>query len=513
MSPEAAMRIADKILDLDALALTLDRLRQGKTVVHCHGVFDLLHIGHIRYLEEARALGDILVVTLTQDAHVNKGPHRPAFTEALRAEAVAALGCVDFVAVNRWPTAVETIGLLRPDVYAKGGEYREAANDPTGKIVDEVRAVEAAGGHVHFTNGIVFSSSSLINAHYSPFPREVSQYLRDFARRHPIDAVLGWLDRAAGLRVLALGETIIDEHCYCETLGKSGKEPILAARFVESERAGGGILAIANHLAAFAGTVELCSCLGERDSQEAFVREQLRPGVRPHFLSLPEATTIVKRRFVELYPLQKLFELYIMQGCEESEDASRRMRVVLGELLPRVDLVVAADYGHGLFDAGLIDWLSENAPFLAVNAQVNAGNLGFNTVHKYPRADFVCVSEKEIRLAARSRDRDLCAVAEETAERLRCPRLLVTRGKQGCLSWSRDEGFFEIPAFTKHIVDRVGAGDAVLSVASLLAYLGAPMEVAGMLANLAGAQAVGVMSNRSPLDKVALVKHCIALLK
>ena len=216
---------------------------------------------------------------------------------------------------------------------------------------------------------------------------------------------------------------------------------------------------------------------------------------------------------MELYPLQKLFELYIMQGCEESEDASRRMRAVLGELLPRVDLVLAADYGHGLFDADLIDWLSENAPFLAVNAQVNAGNLGFNTVHKYPRADFVCVSEKEIRLAARSRDRDLCAVAEETAERLRCPRLLVTRGKQGCLSWSRDEGFFEIPAFTKHIVDRVGAGDAVLSVASLLAYLGAPMEVAGMLANLAGAQAVGVMSNRSPLDKVALVKHCIALLK
>src|SRR5437762_7877076 len=104
-----------KVHALEDLAITLDRLRAaGKRVVHCHGVFDLLHIGHVRHFEQAGQLGDVLVVTLTPDRFVNKGGGRPAFTETLRAEFVAALACVDYVAVNRWPSAVETIRLLRP---------------------------------------------------------------------------------------------------------------------------------------------------------------------------------------------------------------------------------------------------------------------------------------------------------------------------------------------------------------------------------------------------------------
>ncbi|MEW5772160.1 MAG: PfkB family carbohydrate kinase [Thermodesulfobacteriota bacterium] len=506
-------RTSDKIFALEALAAELDRIRPGRTVVHCHGVFDLLHIGHIRYLEEARSLGDVLVVTLTEDRYVNKGPHRPAFTQALRAEALAALDCVDYVAVNQWPTAVETIALIRPNVYVKGGEYRDAANDPTGKILDEARAVEQAGGRIHFTDGIVFSSSNLINTYYSPFPPEVAQYLRGFAARHPQDRVLDMVERAASLRVLCLGESIIDEHHYCETLGKSGKEPILAARFVEAERAAGGILAIASHLAGFTPQVDMATFLGEQDSHEEFIRDRLRPEVRPHFLYLPGSPTIVKRRFVETYPLQKLFEVYVMNGCEESAENGARLRETLSPLLPGVDLVIVADYGHGMFDEATIAWLTEQAPFLALNTQVNAGNLGFNTVYKYPRADFVSVSEKELRMAAHSRVRSLCSIVEEVASRLGCPRMLITRGKQGCLAWGREEGFFEVPAFTGHIVDRVGAGDAVLSISSLLARLGAPMEVVGVLANVAGAQAVGTMSNRSALDKTAMVKHFISLLK
>jgi rfaE bifunctional protein nucleotidyltransferase chain/domain len=110
-----------KVLDLDELRSLLDAERQlGRRIVLCHGCFDLLHVGHVRYLEAARSLGDVLVVTVTPDEFVNKGPDRPAFTQDLRAEHLASLACVDFAAVNRWPTAVPTIELLKPDVYAKG---------------------------------------------------------------------------------------------------------------------------------------------------------------------------------------------------------------------------------------------------------------------------------------------------------------------------------------------------------------------------------------------------------
>ena len=118
MQMEAA---SNKIKRIDDLAKTLAGLRQnGKKIVHCHGVFDLLHIGHMKHLDAARKLGDALVVTITPDRFVNKGPHRPAFPERLRAEALDSLGCVDFVGINEWPTAVETIQKLRPNYFVKG---------------------------------------------------------------------------------------------------------------------------------------------------------------------------------------------------------------------------------------------------------------------------------------------------------------------------------------------------------------------------------------------------------
>ena len=101
-----------------------DLKRKGKRIVQCHGVFDLLHIGHIQHLEQAKKLGDVLVVTLTPDKHVNKGPHRPIFAQDLRAQAIAALDCVDYVAINKWPLADRTIQFLRPDIYVKGTEYK-----------------------------------------------------------------------------------------------------------------------------------------------------------------------------------------------------------------------------------------------------------------------------------------------------------------------------------------------------------------------------------------------------
>src|SRR5881398_1847754 len=124
-----------KIKAIKDLAKAVADLHQsGKKIVHCHGVFDLLHIGHIKHLEAARQLGDALVVTLTPDRFVNKGPHRPAFPERLRAEALASLVCVDFVAINEWPTAVETISRIKPDFYVKGVVRESGKRDHTNAI-------------------------------------------------------------------------------------------------------------------------------------------------------------------------------------------------------------------------------------------------------------------------------------------------------------------------------------------------------------------------------------------
>ena len=157
---------AGKIVALDGLARRLEPLRSpGHTVVHCHGCFDLMHIGHIRHLQAARGMGDLLVVTVTADRHVTKGEGRPAFAEALRAEALAALACVDLVAICPWPTAVEAIRLIRPHLYVKGQAGEEPARR-SARLQQEIAVVRELGGDVRFTHEAVFSSTALLNAHF-----------------------------------------------------------------------------------------------------------------------------------------------------------------------------------------------------------------------------------------------------------------------------------------------------------------------------------------------------------
>jgi len=162
----------DKIVPLHELARRLEAERRaGRKIVHCHGCFDLIHIGHIRHLQAARAMGDVLVVTVTADAHVAKGEGRPAFAEDLRAEAPAALVCVDLVALSPWPTAVEAIRLLRPDFYVKG-QVGEAAARRSPRLQQEIATVRELGGDVRFTHETVFSSTALLNTHFRARPDE-----------------------------------------------------------------------------------------------------------------------------------------------------------------------------------------------------------------------------------------------------------------------------------------------------------------------------------------------------
>jgi rfaE bifunctional protein kinase chain/domain/rfaE bifunctional protein nucleotidyltransferase chain/domain len=504
--------VIDKVKPIEALPALLAERREGRRVVQCHGVFDLMHIGHIRHFQDARRHGDILVVTVTPDRYVNKGPHRPAFAEGLRAEAIAALDCVDYVAINRWPTAVPAIHLLRPDVYAKGSDYRDQASDHTGGIALERRAVEDCGGTIVFTDEITFSSSTLLNRNMPVFSPEVSDYLTSFRQRFSADDVTAFLKRAADLKVLVVGEAIIDEYQYCETLGKSGKEPILAAQYRWTEQFAGGSLAVANHTASFSGQVTLATLLGGTNSYESLIRTALVKNVEPRFLEMTGAPTIVKRRFIESYPFQKLFELYVMDE-EAALKKSNDVCELLSQIIKDYDLVVVADYGHGMLTAEVIDVLISGARCLAVNAQMNAGNHGFNTVSKYARADFISLSEKEIRLETRNPSGELRGIVEKVAARMSCACVLVTRGSQGCLCYSREEGFFQVPGFAIRTVDRVGAGDAVFSLASLCVALKVPTEVVGFVGNVVGTEAVGIVGNQRFIERAPLLKHIEALLK
>ena len=155
-----------KIFNLDDLSVVIKELReQGKTIVQCHGCFDLMHLGHIKYFQASKEMGDVLVVTVTPDKYVDKGSGRPAFSQNDRAESIAALECVDYVAINSWPTAEKTLRILRPTYYVKGQEFKNL-EDKTGKLQKECDAVKKIGAEMRFTHEIVFSSTEFLNRYF-----------------------------------------------------------------------------------------------------------------------------------------------------------------------------------------------------------------------------------------------------------------------------------------------------------------------------------------------------------
>ena len=176
--PTPTLDVRDKIKPLDDLAEISELSKKnGHSVVLAHGAFDLIHLGHVRHLMKAREEGDILMVTVTDDPYVNKGPGRPVFTAILRAEMLAALGYVDWVGINKAPGADDAIEKIRPSVYVKGSDYATAETDVTGKIVAERQAVEKHGGRIAFTDDITFSSSELINRHLHVHSEDLQGYL------------------------------------------------------------------------------------------------------------------------------------------------------------------------------------------------------------------------------------------------------------------------------------------------------------------------------------------------
>jgi sugar/nucleoside kinase (ribokinase family) len=179
------------------------------------------------------------------------------------------------------------------------------------------------------------------------------------------------------------------------------------------------------------------------------------------------------------------------------------------------DVVIVVDFGHGMLSQNAIKTICGNARFLTINVQSNAGNFGYHTISRYPRADYICVTENEIRLEARDKQADIREMLRNIARDMHCQRITVTLGKNGCLSYKACTEFYEVPALAgqHQVVDRVGAGDAFLSVAALCAAQSAPMDVVGFVGNAVGAQAVATVGNRNAVDRTVLLRHIESLLK
>lgn len=506
-------KIYKKIKKLDELkVIVADLKKQNKKIAHCHGVFDLIHPGHIRHLAAAKKEADVLVVTVTSDPFVRKGPGRPIFNENLRAETLASFSSVDYVAINHAPTATGCIKMLKPNVYVKGQDYENRSKDITGKISEEEAAIKSIGGRIAFTHDITFSSSRLINEHLQVFPRETRNYLKGIASKYPPEDIFDIFDRVKDLKILVIGEAIIDQYHYCEGMDKSRKSNVVAYKYVSEESFAGGSLAVANHVAGFSKNVTLITLTGSDNKLfDPFLNEKMRPNVKILNFMRPDSQTIIKRRFVNAN--QKLFEICYLNDNPLPKDLEGKLASKLNQIIHNYDLVIVSDFGHGFLTNSLARIICKKAKFLAVNTQTNAANMGFNFITRYPRVDYAALDELEIRYAAHDKTGNLGEIMKNVAKKIRCKNMIITKGSDGAISLEEKKSFLSSPALAMDVIDPIGAGDAFFAFTAPLVAIGVPQDLVLFVGNAVGALAVQIICNRNPVEELDLKKFIITILK
>jgi len=489
---------------------------EGKKIVQCHGTFDLLHPGHIMHFEEAKALGDILVVTVTAEKHVNKGPGRPYFNDALRVKYLSSLEYVDYVVVVPFPAACEAIECVQPHVYCKGKEYENPHIDVTGNIHDDINTVERLGGKVHYVGSVVFSSTKLLNNHFEVHPPQMKEFCKKLAIKYTPNRFREIVDGFRDLKVLIIGDVIFDRYSSVKVQGLTSKNRIISARVLSEETQAGGALAVLRHVKQFTSNVKFIGLVGTEEWVDPTLAKYVSLD-EDEIIRSPDFTTIVKQRFVEPLSegkeLSKLFAINVIEEQYSDEKIQVLASDIIGNYIKDYDLVMVMDFGHGFMQEKVRELVQEKAPFLALNCQTNSYNHGFNIIDRqYRRADSFSLDESELTLVCGRRNINFCEEVKKLQHKLSARYGWLTRGATDTIGIKTGEPDCECMPFEQSIIDTVGAGDAFCSVASLAAVKSLPIDIATFMGQLAGAQAVRIIGNADSIKKDKFLKSGMTLL-
>ncbi len=483
--------ISDKILTHEQLVRVREEIvSAGKTLVQCHGCFDIVHPGHVRHLQFAAAQGDRLIVSITADAFVKKGPDRPMFTHALRAENLAALVFVDWVYIHHEPTAVELLRDIQPDVYIKGAEYATADDQ---RFIDEREVVEANNGRVVFSSGdVVFSSTSIVESiqKVSRLDPEVAQ-LAELAKTHDFStgSIACALDNAKGKRVVVVGETILDTYTHCQWPEIADEHPMLSLKPVWSEHFDGGAAIVAQHLAALGTQPILFTPIPLDFDARPFIQRMNDRGVDVMPIEV-EGEMPEKKRFV--VGRDKVMKL----DCTSCFvlDAHQQQRVIEKvRLLAGLDCLVLTDFGLGLLGNGLAENLCQTVRD-RVGLVIGDVSGARTSLSSMLNADVLCPSETELRLAMNDHDKPIVDLARRLLAKTGAGVIVVTLGVDGLVIISANNEV-RLPALSHDPIDVLGCGDALLAGVCASMLGGAGLVESAYIGSLAASIAGSVMGN------------------
>ena len=487
-------------------------MKKKKTIGLAHGVFDVLHSGHLLHFEECKKHCDKLIVSITEDKYVNKGPGRPFFSSLERLRLLKSISFVDQVLINKDYTPIKLIRKLKPDYYFKGKDYKNFSEDLTGNIIRESNEVKKNGGKILITNTKLKSSSSIINKNLNILDREIKMLLRkidkdklkNFFQRKP--------RRYNNKNILIFGEPIIDKYSFVESLGKSQKNQIISTKFIANKIYGGGSLLISIYLAKFFPKINYI-CI-KNNFNDKYYKKFLNPNIKKIFIKDNQSKVTIKNRYVNEYRKERLFQVNENDNQTLSPAGNKKLIEFLKKNIKKYYKIFIFDFGHGLISKDILKIVNKNKTKFLINCQSNSSNFGFNLASKYTGGDTICMDEMEFRLCVTDNKNSILELIKNNQHFIKkFKNFIITMGKKGCYYINNKKIFF-IPSIYKSIKDTTGSGDIFFST---LGFLSATSDLGiyekTLLSHIAGGVHAMSEGNSNSIDLAVISKIYFNLIK
>lgn len=478
-----------------------------------HGVFDVIHIGHLWYFKKAKKLVDKLIVSVTTDKYVNKGPGKPIFDINKRVELLESIDVIDEVIISDNKTAVEIIKKIKPDIYIKGSDYKNLSSDLSNQIRIEKKTVESVGGKLVFTNSPLFSSSSIINRNFDFLKDDAKKYLTLYEKnKQQLDKKFSnFIKNKSDKKIILIGDPLLDVMKFVLPSGKSNKNNIIATRFINKEINLGGTLLVLNFISQFYKHIDYLFVGNKKDFN--FIKNKISKNIKIKFI-LSDNNIIKKTRYIDSYNNSKFFQVNENEDVKFKKEIQNQILKFAKDKFKKIDKILLFDFGYNYSFPQLVKLLKSFSKKLILNCQTNSYNFGFNLASKYKKSNILGIDENELRLIVQDKETSLYNIIKNNRRLFKeINTLIVTQGKRGCYILKNNKISF-IPTILKPSIDTTGSGDIFLSMFSFLSISEKfNTDEISIISHVAAGLHANELGNRFNLDKKYISKVLSSVLK
>lgn len=465
----------------------------------CHGVFDIIHDGHIDHFKYAKNKVDILIVSITSEKFVNKGPRQPLNNDNQRINVLNSVKFIDYVFLNKKKDSQDVLNNLKPDYYFKGKDY--LSNDAHGNLKKEIRILKKNQGKVIFTKTKLKSSTKIFNNNYN-WTSEQKEYLSKVSNYSFVN-LKEIFNKISRETVNIIGEPIIDKYEYCDIVGTTTKDPAISVLSKKTISIGGGVIAAAKMASKFCKKVNLIT-YGKTKILKSFLKNYKNINL----INVSNKQNIqCKIRFINSNREEKLIQITnFKKNFFSQKDINNCLKQL--KKIKNKNLIIC-DFGLGLFQDEILNYLNSNYKNNYLNVQTNSINLGFNLFTKYKKYKYLSLDTREWALGLKKSDFNLNQIDKIIKN---YKYLAITKGKEGSIFKTKKQTI-ESPVFVKTAKDTTGSGDAFFIITSIMIMINADTKLIPFIGNIYAGMHAQNLGNYSIVDKNDLLINTNSLIK